>query len=128
MSGPSFLLHVDKGNKTLAEFHPGELGLATVNYADLPTGLANHNAVVFLQLLDDEPLAGLRDMVCLNAGLALHCAGAAARANPPIMAPSTTKSICPMGAAGPAGVGDCCARVKKFAGKNRPAQTSVVTL
>jgi anthranilate phosphoribosyltransferase len=59
------------------EIRPRDLGLAHVEIADLRGGDAATNAAILQSVLAGDARGPREDMVCLNAGAAIACAGLA---------------------------------------------------
>ena len=69
--GGSWQEHVDE------EVNPSDFGLEIAKVEDLVGGDAKENAQILINILGDEDKGPKRDMVLLNAGAGLACAGLA---------------------------------------------------
>jgi anthranilate phosphoribosyltransferase len=76
VSGPTRACRVHGGSLSTIELTPEDFGVATQPEADLGGGDATHNAALIRALFGGERGAR-RDAVVINAGAALHIAGAA---------------------------------------------------
>lgn len=75
IAGPTRILRLSGDTVIEERFVPEDLGVRVRPYDALPAGEVEDNAATFERLLDDDPLEGIRDMVCLNAALFLRIAG-----------------------------------------------------
>lgn len=77
ISGPSTYWFWDGKEMTENTFNPNKHGIELKNYQDLPHGLSDINAELFLRLLEGDSCGGLDDMISLNAGAAIFTLGKA---------------------------------------------------
>ena len=75
VSGTSHYWQIESGHIRECRLDPGELGLQTVHYENLPGGDANENYEIFFRLLDGEDCDGLFDMLCLNVAAGIYTLG-----------------------------------------------------
>lgn len=80
LMGPSHVYQSAGGNTTLVEqtVTPAELGLTACEVEDLQGGEAQENAKILVDILSGADRGPKREMVLLNAGAGLACAGLAA--------------------------------------------------
>jgi len=77
ISGPTQIAVLDDGAVTTRELIPEDAGLAPSPLAEITGGNAAHNADALRQLVQNVASGAYRDIVLLNAGVALMVAGVA---------------------------------------------------
>lgn len=75
ISGNSTYWFWDGNTISKNTFNPKEHGITLKDYTQLPHGLSDINAELFLRLLEGDSCGGLDDMVALNAGAAIYTLG-----------------------------------------------------
>ena len=74
--GPNTVAELRGGEITERQLHPGEVGLSLYARQEIAGGDAPENAAITRALLQGGGTPAQRDIVALNAGAALHTAGA----------------------------------------------------
>ncbi|NPC91329.1 anthranilate phosphoribosyltransferase [Bacillus sp. WMMC1349] len=76
LSAPSELYEIRNGYVKKMLFDPASLGLEYISHEDISGGDAHHNKNMLIELFDGQK-NGVREIVCLNAGVTLMLAGQA---------------------------------------------------
>ena len=75
ISGQSTVCDITQDSIRTFSCAPNDFGISPVDYDTVPSGLAESNAKIFLELLDGRADVSITDMVALNAGAVLYATG-----------------------------------------------------